>query len=422
MARHRDRRVGRQRERRLDQGAYVNEPTAFDAPKKILFLTGTRADFGKLKPLISKVKESSRFEYQIFATGMHMLARYGSTVNEIRKAGFDRLFSFINQDHAIGSQMDLVLANTVQGLSLYLREFPADLIVIHGDRVEALAGAIVGALNNVLVAHVEGGELSGTIDELIRHAVTKLSHLHFVSNDEAKRRLVQMGEAPESVYVIGSPDIDVMLSGDLPALSEVLDKYSIGFSDYGIAMYHPVTTEQEALPAHADAFVEGVVASAGNFVVIYPNNDAGSDVILKRVMQLAKNPRFRLIPSMRFEYFLALLKNARVMVGNSSAGICEAPVYGVPTVNVGTRQHNRFLYPSIVNVADDAVAIARALANLPEAVPPSLHFGKGNSAALFLSHVATRELWMTPRQKLFRELSLRLSARPSMAAGAPLPV
>jgi UDP-N-acetylglucosamine 2-epimerase (hydrolysing) len=252
--------------------------------------------------------------------------------------------------------------------------------------------------------------------------VTKLSHLHFVSNDEAKRRLVQMGEAPESVYVIGSPDIDVMLSGDLPALSEVLDKYSIGFSDYGIAMYHPVTTEQEALPAHADAFVEGVVASAGNFVVIYPNNDAGSDVILKRVMQLAKNPRFRLIPSMRFEYFLALLKNARVMVGNSSAGICEAPVYGVPTVNVGTRQHNRFLYPSIVNVADDAVAIARALANLPEAVPPSLHFGKGNSAALFLSHVATRELWMTPRQKLFRELSLRLSARPSMAAGAPLPV
>jgi len=400
----------------------MNEPADGDVPKKILFLTGTRADFGKLKPLITRIKESSRFEYQIFATGMHMLARYGSTVNEIRKAGFDRLFSFINQDHAIGSQMDLVLANTVQGLSLYLREFPADLIVIHGDRVEALAGAIVGALNNVLVAHVEGGELSGTIDELIRHAVTKLSHLHFVSNDEAKRRLIQMGEAPESVYVIGSPDIDIMLSGDLPALPEVLDKYSIGFSDYGIAMYHPVTTEQESLPVHADAFVQGLVGSSRNFVVIYPNNDAGSDVILKRVLQLSQNPRFRLIPSMRFEYFLTLLKHARAIVGNSSAGICEAPVYGVPTVNVGTRQLNRFLYPSIMNVADDAGAIARALANLPQAVPPSLHFGKGNSAALFVSHLATRELWMTPRQKLFRELSLRLSARPSMAAGAPLPV
>jgi UDP-N-acetylglucosamine 2-epimerase (hydrolysing) len=400
----------------------VNEHPVGDAPKKILFLTGTRADFGKLKPLITKVKESPRFEYQIFATGMHMLARYGSTVNEIKKAGFDRLFSFINQNHAIGSQMDLVLANTVQGLSLFLREFPADLIVIHGDRVEALAGAIVGALNNVLVAHVEGGELSGTIDELIRHAVTKLSHLHFVSHEEAKRRLIQMGEGPESVYVIGSPDIDVMLSGELPALSEVLDKYSIGFAHYGIAMYHPVTTEQAALPAHADAFVEGLVASGSNFVVIYPNNDAGSDVILQRIQELSHHPRFRLIPSMRFEYFLTLLKNARVIVGNSSAGICEAPVYGVPTVNIGTRQSNRFLYPSILNVAEDPAAICGALANLPQAVPPSLHFGKGNSAALFVSHLATRELWSTPRQKLFRELSLRLSARPSMVAPAPLPV
>lgn len=400
----------------------MKDPSSGDAPKKILFLTGTRADFGKLKPLIRKVAESSRFEYQVFATGMHMLSRYGSTVNEIRKAGFDRIFSFINQDHAIGSQMDLVLANTVQGLSLYLREFPADLIVIHGDRVEALAGAIVGALNNVLVAHVEGGELSGTIDELIRHAVTKLSHLHFVSHEEAKRRLMQMGEAPESIYVIGSPDIDIMLSGDLPALPEVLDKYGIGFGDYGIGMYHPVTTEQDALPAHADAFVEGMLGSNRNFVVIYPNNDAGSDIILRRVMQLSSNPRFRLIPSMRFEYFLTLLKNARAIVGNSSAGICEAPVYGVPTVNVGTRQMNRFLYPSILNVPDDAAAITAALGNLPQAVPPSLHFGKGNSAALFVSHLATPELWSTPRQKLFRELSLRLSGRPSMSAPAPLPV
>jgi UDP-N-acetylglucosamine 2-epimerase (hydrolysing) len=136
----------------------------------------------------------------------------------------------------------------------------------------------------VLVAHVEGGELSGTIDELIRHAVTKLSHLHFASHDEAKRRLMQMGEAPESIYVIGSPDIDIMLSGELPALSEVKDKYSIGFGDYGIAMYHPVTTEQDRLPGNANAFAEGLLASEFDFVVIYPNNDAGSDVVLKRLM------------------------------------------------------------------------------------------------------------------------------------------
>src|SRR3972149_5514199 len=176
--------------------------------KKILFVSGTRADFGKIKPLIQQVKDSDDFEYQIFATGMHLLSVYGMTVLEIKKAGFDNIYSFINQDSAITSQMDLVLATTVQGLAYYVREYKPDLLVVHGDRVESLAGALVGCLNNILVAHIEGGERSGTIDELIRHAITKLSHIHFVSNNEARNRLVQMGEISSSIFVIGSPDID----------------------------------------------------------------------------------------------------------------------------------------------------------------------------------------------------------------------
>ncbi|HEY3594881.1 MAG TPA: UDP-N-acetylglucosamine 2-epimerase [Polyangiaceae bacterium] len=375
------------------------------AKKKILFVTGTRADFGKQKPLIARVQGSPEFEYEIFATGMHMLSRYGSTIHEIRKAGFDKLFSFINQDQSIGPQMDLVLANTIQGLSLYLREFPTDLIVIHGDRVEALAGAIVGALNNVLVAHIEGGELSGTVDELLRHAVTKLSHLHFVANDEARRRLIQMGEMPDSVHVIGSPDIDVMLSDDLPDLSTVLGKYDIGFRDYEILMYHPVTTELEGLPRRVDQVVEAAVGSGKNFVVIYPNNDAGSDVILNKFLTLRGHPRFRVIPSMRFEYFLTLLKHARAIVGNSSAGIREAPVYGVPTVNLGSRQRGRFRHVSILEVDEHAPALLAALQNPPAPFAPSLHFGKGDSARQFLGLMRQSSLWSTPRQKLFRDLT-----------------
>jgi UDP-N-acetylglucosamine 2-epimerase (hydrolysing) len=392
------------------------------ATKRLLFVTGTRADFGKLKPLIARVQASPDFDYQIFATGMHMLSRYGSTVHEIRKGGFDQVFSFINQDQAIGSQMDMVLANTVQGLSLYLREFPADLIVIHGDRVEALAGAIVGALNNVLVAHVEGGELSGTIDELLRHAVTKLSHLHFVANEEARRRLIQMGEAPESVYVVGSPDIDVMLSGDLPELSEVQLKYDIRFEEYGILMYHPVTTEREALEEHTGEVASALVASGTNFVAIYPNNDSGSDVILRKLHELEKHPRFRVIPSMRFEYFLKLLKHAKVIVGNSSAGIREAPVYGVPTVNVGTRQNRRFRHPSILDVPEEQGAILAALADLPKAVPPSLHFGNGDSARQFLAILEQEALWNTPRQKLFRDVNMRISTFPADPSSQKLAV
>jgi UDP-N-acetylglucosamine 2-epimerase (hydrolysing) len=372
----------------------------------ILFLTATRADFGKLKTLISRVRDSSEFRYRIFATGMHMLARYGSTAKEIEKSGFTELFAHINQDGSVTSQMDFVLANTIQGLGHYIREFPPDLIVVHGDRLEALAGAAVGALNNILVAHVEGGELSGTVDELLRHAVSKLSHLHFVANDEARQRLIQMGELPESVFVIGSPDIDIMLSDTLPALPEVHEKYEIGFEPYGILMYHPVTTELARLPAQVDEVIAGVEASALNFVVIFPNNDSGSEIIMRGLQRLRGNPRFRLIPSMRFEYFLSLLRGARVIVGNSSAGVREAPVYGVPTVNVGSRQANRFRTESILNVAEDRAAIVDALSRLPERLPPSRHFGRGQSAELFLQAIAAPSFWATPRQKQFRDLRI----------------
>jgi UDP-N-acetylglucosamine 2-epimerase (hydrolysing) len=376
-------------------------------PKKILFLTGTRADFGKMKPLIDEIERSEEFEAHIFATGMHTLARYGSTVNEIRKAGFKHIYSYINQDGSINSQMDLVLANTIQGLGHYLRELQPDLIVVHGDRIEALAGATVGALNNVLVAHIEGGEISGTVDELIRHAVSKLSHLHFVSNDEARRRLVQMGETEKSIFVIGSPDIDVMLSDHLPVLVEVKEKYEIQFTEYAVFAYHPVTTELALLRRHIDKVVSALQASEQNFVVLYPNNDTGSDIILEAFGRIQNNPRFRVIPSMRFEYFLALLKNALAIVGNSSAGIREAPVYGIPVVNIGTRQMNRFNYPAIVNVPEDKERILHAIKNLPKSIPPSTHFGNGNSANLFMAQLQNSAIWMTPRQKQFKDLHLK---------------
>lgn len=374
--------------------------------KKVLFVSGTRADFGKIKPLIQQVKDSDDFEYQIFVTGMHMLSVYGMTVLEIKKAGFDNIYSFINQDSAITSQMDLVLATTVQGLAYYVREYKPDLLVVHGDRVESLAGAIVGSLNNILVAHIEGGERSGTIDELIRHAITKLSHIHFVSNNEARNRLVQMGEVPSSIFVIGSPDIDVMLSDQLPKIDAVREKYDIPFQEYGIFIYHPVTTEINDLAEHIQEVVDALIESKMNYVVIYPNNDIGADIIMHELKRLEGKPGFRMIPSMRFEHFLSLLKNAKVIMGNSSAGIREAPVYGVPTINIGTRQLNRFEYESIINIDYNKTHILDAMLNLPHSVTPSLHFGKGESTKLFFKELNSESLWNTPRQKQFVDFDL----------------
>ena len=372
--------------------------------KKILFLTGTRADFGKMKPLMEQVERSEDFECVVFVTGMHMLARYGDTLIEVQKAGFQNIYPYLNQINSAQAQMDLVLANTIQGLGYYIRELPPDLIVVHGDRVEALAGAIVGALNNILVAHVEGGELSGTVDELIRHAVSKLSHLHFVANEKAQQRLLQMGEVDESIFCIGSPEVDVMLSDSLPMLDEVRRYYEIEFAEYGIFMYHPVTTERHLLKQHINAVVAGLRASEWNFVVIYPNNDAGSELILDAILPLQADSRFRLLPSMRFEYFLTLMKHAKAIVGNSSAGIREAPVVGVPTINIGTRQMNRFDYPSIVHVPEESAKIVQAMRNLPSSVAPSRHFGRGNSAELFMAALREPTLWQTSPQKQFRDL------------------
>ena len=228
--------------------------------RRILFLTGTRADFGKLKALMLALQLDQNFEVHVFVTGMHMLAKYGYTCEEIERVGFSNIYKYINQNANDG--MDQVLAKTVNGLSDYIREIQPDLLIVHGDRVEALAGAIVGALNNILTAHIEGGEVSGTIDELIRHAVTKMSHIHFVANQVAQRRLIQLGEHEKVIHIIGSPDVDVMNSSSLPSLDEVRRHYQIDFSEYAVLAFHPVTTEvtklRESQRINADTYEESI--------------------------------------------------------------------------------------------------------------------------------------------------------------------
>jgi len=372
--------------------------------KTILFITGTRADFGKLKPLMLIIDKSDDFVCNIFCTGMHTLFRYDYTYEEIQKSGFSNIFLHINQTIRSSSDMDLVLSNTVQGLGLYVREFKPDLIVVHGDRIEALAGAIVGMLNNILVAHIEGGEISGTIDEIIRHSISKMSHLHFVSNFEAKKRLLQLGENDESIFVIGSPDIDLMLSKDLPSITKAKTRYGIEFSEYAIFCYHPVTTELSFLETNINIVIDAIKASGLNYIILYPNNDTGSDIILKCIKSVMNHKQFKVFSSIRFEHYLTLLRHSLAVVGNSSVGIHEAPVYGVPTINIGTRQNNRYTGKTIINVKEDKNMILNELKNLPNHVEPSFHFGKGESATQFIEKLRKTSFWKTSLQKQFNDL------------------
>ncbi|TMO54074.1 UDP-N-acetylglucosamine 2-epimerase [Pseudoalteromonas phenolica] len=368
--------------------------------KRILFLTGTRADFGKLKSLIKAVDNSSYFEAFLFVTGMHLLSKYGMTANEVEKSGFKNIYKFINQSDS--DSMDIILAKTIQGFSDYVKEVKPDMIVIHGDRVEALAGSVVGSLNNILVSHIEGGEVSGTIDELIRHSVSKMSHLHFVCNDKAMKRLQQLGERSDSIFVIGSPDLDIMASDSLPTLHQAKGRYDIAFDSYAILLYHPVTTELNSLKQYTAQLVDAVLDSKENYIVIYPNNDHGTDTILNEFERFHKSNNIKLFPSIRFEYFLTLLKNAKFMIGNSSAGVREMPFYGLPSINIGTRQKGRAKASSIINCTNDYKSILSAIESIDIFNGKAeLEFGIGNSDKLFFEAISRQSTWEVPKQKEF---------------------
>lgn len=368
--------------------------------KKVAFLTGTRADYGKLKPLIRPLLKDPNFEIHILVTGMHLLEKYGATVNHVMEDRLGIVHLLPNQHP--NQTMESALSRTIEQISEVCTGNDFDLIVVHGDRIEALAGAIVGVLRNLPVAHIEGGEVSGTVDGLIRHAVSKLSHLHFVSNEKAQKRLLQLGENLNSIYVIGSPDIDVMLFNELPNLNEVKNRYKIHFDDYGILIFHPVTNEIERLVESVVAVSEAIQDSRKNFVVIKPNNDLGTEIVQAALVKLSDPTRFIHLPSMRFEFFLQLLKSADFIVGNSSAGVREAAYFGVPAINIGSRQRNRHTNELILNVDYKKSEILTAIeSSFKLERIPSQAFGDGKSGEKFARILAQSEFWPVVTDKQF---------------------
>lgn len=373
--------------------------------KRIAFLTGTRADYGKIKPLLRKVEDSTDFELIVIATGMHTLAEFGLTINEVIKDKIGELHTFSNQ--SIGDKMENVLANTISGLSETIKTLNLDLLVVHGDRLEALAGAIVGAFNNLKVAHIEGGEVSGTIDGSIRHAITKFSHIHFVSNSEAANRLIQLGEQSNTIFEIGSPDTDSIFNDYLPDILETKSHYEIPFEKYGILIFHPVTTEIDSLRNQVQNIVDALIQTKLNYIVIRSNNDSGYSEIEAGYKKFEGNVNFKKFPSIRFESFLSLLKNSEFIIGNSSAGIREAQYFNIPAINIGSRQKNRSNSNHIINVSpttEDIIEAVKNIKSLDFSSGLKLDFGMGNSGELFLQILNSQEFWEIPIDKTFIDL------------------
>lgn len=375
--------------------------------KKIIFVTGTRADYGKLKSLIIELQKKKNYKVLVFVTGMHLLKKFGSTHEEIIKDKIKNIHKFNNQK--LNDKMDLVISKTIIGFSKFVNRHKPDLIVLHGDRVESLACATVGCLNNIKTAHIEGGEVSGAVDEILRHSISKLCHIHFVTNLKAKKRLVQMGENRNSIFIIGSPDIDIIKSKNLPKIEFVKKWYDIIFEKYAIAVLHPVTTDLKNLNKQCKIFLKAIVQSKKNYILIYPNNDHGFKDILKQYMQLKKNKYIKLLPSIRFEYYLTLLKNANFIIGNSSSGIMEAPYYGLPTINIGNRQNKRADFITIANCKFSLKNIDKLIKkfsqkNTLKKNEKTEHFGKGQSFKIFSKILKMNNFWKIKNQKEFQDL------------------
>tara|TARA_B100001250_G_scaffold256647_1_gene220971 strand:+ start:21771 stop:22898 length:1128 start_codon:yes stop_codon:yes gene_type:complete len=372
--------------------------------KKIVCVTGTRADFGKLKYILIRLEKNKLFDLEIFVTGMHLLKTYDYTFHEIEKAGFSKVYKFINQNN--NDSMDHILSKTISGFSDYIKENRPDLVIVHGDRLESLGTAIVGCFNNILVAHIEGGEVSGTVDEMIRHSITKVSHLHFVTNEESKKRIIQLGELESSIHKIGSPEVDILQSSSLPSIKEVKTRYGIMFEKYSILVFHPVTSEHNELNFQIKTLIDVLLKNnSNNYIVIHPNNDLGTNIILNEYKRLEGNKRFKMFPSMRFEYFIQLMKNSEFVIGNSSSGVRETPVIGIPSINIGTRQNRRNNASTIINSDYSKKSLIKAfelIKNVGREV--SSKFGFGGCSEKFENILMNKDIWKTNTQKYFVDL------------------
>jgi len=335
--------------------------------RRICIVTGTRAEYGLLYWLMREIADDKDLTLQIIATAMHLEPAFGHTVDQIRSDGF-----VVDVEVPMDLQRDDAVAiaratgRGITGLADAFERLQPDIVVLLGDRFETLAAATAAALMRIPVAHIHGGEISeGAIDDAMRHAITKLSHLHFVAADEFRRRVMQMGEAPERVFTVGAPGLDHLVRRALPDRRAIAERIGLALDrPLFLVTYHPATlgesdpvTVLDELHAALDRFPDAAI------VFTKANADAGGRAINARLESYvaAHQDRAVLVASLGSELYLAALREAAVVIGNSSSGIIEAPAAGTPTVNIGIRQHGRPQSASIVNSADKRDAIETAI-------------------------------------------------------------
>lgn len=340
--------------------------------RKICFPITSRVHYARQKRLLGLLNKDKRFDLQVVAGGSVLSEKYGERfAAALLSDGLkvhDSLYNLIDGGGHVAMAKTAGLTALDFTNSLY--KLNPDIVLIRGDRFEQLAMAMVAAYLNKTIAHIEGGDLSGTVDESVRHAITKLAHIHFVTNEDAKKRVIKMGENPKFVFNVGSPDVEFVATLPKSFDGSAVNSAGLGShidvkKDFIVVMYHPVTTEKNNRAA-----VETLLEVVDNLnipaVWFWPNNDAGTNEISKAIRVYRekgkiKNNKIHFVTDLLPEDFIGLLRSAKVLVGNSSSGIKESSYLGLPVVNIGTRQYGRLRGENVKDVRANAKEIEQAV-------------------------------------------------------------
>jgi GDP/UDP-N,N'-diacetylbacillosamine 2-epimerase (hydrolysing) len=313
--------------------------------RKIFLLTERRADYSRFQPILRLIENDSGLDYDLVVTGLHLKKEHGSTINEIKADGF-KIFStfdmFLEQADS-GGAMVRSYAEAVKQVTFELERSKPDIILSGFDIAANAAVTLAGAHMNIPVAHIQGGEVTGTIDESIRHAMSKFAHYHFAANKDACDRLIRMGEIPEHVFNVGCPSIDAIMA--VEDNQDYIHQFNLS-KPYFLVIQHPVTSEINQSENQIEITIKAIEQAGINALIILPNNDAGYSSIVKKI----KNSNIKSVKSLSIKEYVNLLRYSNGLIGNSSSGIHEAASFDIPVINIGTRQQGRLRPLNVIDV------------------------------------------------------------------------
>jgi len=337
--------------------------------KKVAVFTGTRAEYGLLFWLLKDIQSDPDLTLQLLVSGMHLSPEFGDTYKQIEKDGFqidEKIEILLSSDSPVGTAKSMGLG--VLGFADALSRLAPDVLVILGDRFEALAAAQTAMILRIPIIHLHGGEITeGAYDDAIRHAITKLSYLHGTSTDEYRNRVIQLGESPERVKNVGAIGLDHLNRGSFMTISELSESLNFDLTGpYFVVTYHPVTLGDESPEDSFQALLDALDEYPNHQIILtYPNaDDGGRRIIPMLEAYAAKQPsRVLAIPSLGQIRYLSSVKHAAAVIGNSSSGIIEVPAFDVPTVNIGSRQKGRLAAKSVLNCEPSLASITEAISD-----------------------------------------------------------